>query len=134
MRHGFGKKQLIWGWLSAASILVVSLPILVRAESVERTTLHVVVKDSETEKPINQAKLTLQFREPGNKSNLKRSKVVAYSAKTNAQGQCRFVFIPKGSIHLIVTAERHQTFGEEYDLDQDNQVIEVKLKRPQPLL
>jgi hypothetical protein len=35
---------------------------------------------------------------------------------------------------LIVTAERHQSFGQDFELEQDNQVIEVKLKKPQPLL
>jgi len=33
-----------------------------------------------------------------------------------------------------VTAERHQTFSKEFELEKENQVIEVKLKKPQPLL
>jgi hypothetical protein len=33
-----------------------------------------------------------------------------------------------------VTAERHQTFSEEFELEKEDQVIEVKLKKPQPLL
>jgi hypothetical protein len=35
---------------------------------------------------------------------------------------------------LIVTAEHHQSYGKEIELEEDNQVIEVKLKKPQPLL
>jgi hypothetical protein len=35
---------------------------------------------------------------------------------------------------LVVTAERHQSFGKEIEVEEDNQVIEVKLKKPQPLL
>jgi len=33
-----------------------------------------------------------------------------------------------------VTAERQQTFGQDFELEQNNQLIEVKLKNPQPLL
>ena len=104
------------------------------AESVDHTSLSVVVKDAETGQPINQAYLTLQFREPGSKKKLQRSKPLSYSAKTNPQGSYRFASIPKGTIHLIVTAEHHQTFGKDFELEQDNQVIEVKLKAPQPEL
>ncbi len=118
----------------AAGIVVwaVQPPACVSAD--ERTSLHVVVKDAETGQPINQAHLTLQFREPGSKMKLKRSKPLSFSAKTNNQGRYRFVNLPKGSIHLIVTAERHQTFGKDIELEEDNQVIEVKMKKPQPLL
>ncbi len=102
------------------------------ADSVERTSLHVVVKDAETSQPISQAHITLTFREPGRP--LKRAKTYSYSAKTNPQGRCNFSRIPKGTIRLVVTAERHQSFGKEIELDEDNQVIEVKLRKPQPLL
>jgi hypothetical protein len=105
-----------------------------RAESVERTTLHVVVKDAETGQPVNQARLTLQFREPGKKVKPQLPRRLSYSAKTNPQGRCRFKDIPKGTIRLIVTAERHQAFGKDFELEQNNQVIEVALKKPQALL
>jgi len=105
-----------------------------RAESAERTNVNIVVKDAGTDQPIYQARLTLQFREPASKIKLQRSKPSAYSAKTNAQGRYRFTNIPKGTIHLIVTSEQHQSFGKDFELEQDNQVIEVKLRKPQPLL
>lgn len=104
------------------------------AESLERTTLTIVVKDAESSEPIFNAKLTLQFREPGSKLKLKRSKTLSFNAKTNPQGRYKFTHIPKGTIRLLVTADRHQTFGQEFELEQDDQVIEVKLRKPQPLL
>lgn len=118
----------------AAYLILAAFPTLTRAEAFERTSVQVVVKDAETGQPINQAHLTLQFREPGSKVKLQRSKLLSFSAKTNPQGRCRFTGIPKGTIRLIVTAENHQTFGKEFELEQDNQVIEVKLKKPQPVL
>ena len=100
----------------------------------EPTSLTVVVKDAESGEAISQARLTLQFEEPGGKARLRVPKKLSYNAKTNAQGRYRFTNIYKGPIHLIVTADRHQSYGKEFELDHDNQVIEVKLKKPQPLL
>jgi len=102
------------------------------ASSPERINLTVAVTDAETGKPINQAHLTLQFREPGGK--LKRSKMLSYAAKTNAEGRYKFVEIPEGTVLLIVTEEHHQTFGKQFDVSKQNSLLEVKLKPPQPVL
>ncbi len=124
-------------FLVCAAILAwAGLGIRTRAQSEEnkQTNLTVVVTDAETGQPINQARLTLDFAEPGNPQKLKRSKKLSYSAKTNPQGHYKFPSIPMGTIRLIVTAERHQAFSEEFELEKENQAIEVKLKKPQPLL
>lgn len=105
-----------------------------RAQAVERTSVIVEVKEADTGQPISQARLTLQFRVPGDVSRLRAPKSLSFSAKTNAQGRYKFTNIPKGTIRLLVTAERHQSFGKEFELERDNQVIEVKLRKPQPLL
>jgi len=97
-------------------------------------SLIVEVRESETGEPISQARLTLQFEEPGDPSKVKFPKKFTYSAKTNAQGRYKFTNINKGTIHLYVTMERHQSFGKELQFDKDNQVFDVKLKKPQPLL
>jgi len=89
----------------------------------------VVVREADTGDPISQARLTLTFHQPG-----KLHRAESYSAKTSAQGRYRFTDIPQGTIRLLVTADHHQSYGKEIDLEEDNQVIEVKLKKPQPLL
>ncbi|HZP01148.1 MAG TPA: carboxypeptidase-like regulatory domain-containing protein [Terriglobia bacterium] len=100
------------------------------AETNDVTTVNVLVKDAESNQPINQAHLTLQFRMPGKV----RSKMISYSAKTNSQGRYKFTHIPKGTIRLLVTADRHQSYGKEIEIERDNQLIEVSLRKPQPLL
>ncbi len=123
------------GWLLlATSTLLISLQTTARADSPERTSVNVVVKDAATDQPINQARLTLQFREPKGKLGMRRGKLLSFSAKTNLHGRYKFTDIPKGTVRLMVTAERHQSFGKEFEIEQDNQMIEVKLKPPKPLL
>jgi hypothetical protein len=116
-----------------ALVVLFATPAWMRGESVEYTNLNVLVKNAETDQPIFQARLTLQFRTPG-KGALSRSKPITYSSKTNSQGRYTFANIPKGSIHLFVTAEHQQSYGKELELTEDNQLVEVKLRKPQPVL
>jgi hypothetical protein len=102
------------------------------AESRGDTSLIVYVRDASTNQPIFQARLTLQFNKHGGK--LKKRGLVEYSAKTNPQGRYRFTGIPYGTIRLIVTAKKHQTYSQELELRNANQVISIKLKGPHPLL
>ena len=125
-------KWLTAGLVCAACVALAAFRTAGSAASAERTSVNVLVKDAETDQPIYQARLTLRFREPGGK--LRRSKWLSFSAKTNAQGRYRFTLIPKGAVRLTVTAEHHQTFSREFEVDKDNEVLEVKLKLPQPLL
>lgn len=93
------------------------------------TTVYVLVTDATTNKPVFQAHLTLQFRDPDSRTG----KTTSYSAKTDLQGKYRFSFIPMGTVYLIVTAEDHQTLGRRFEITQENQTLTVKLRKPQPL-
>ncbi len=128
------KKWRILGLSCATCLAIISFRMPAWADSVEYTSVIVVVKDAETSQPVSQAHLTLQFREPGKKLKPKLPKHLSQYAKTNNQGRYRFQGIPKGPIHLIVTSEKHQSFGKDFEVEQDNQVLEVILKKPQPLL
>jgi len=114
-----------------ACLALLALQVPARAQTVERTSVTVMVKDAASDQPMPNARLTLIFKEP---RKLKRDKGLSFSAKTNPQGRYKFVHIPKGTIRVVVTAERHQSFGQDFEIEQDDPVLEVKLKKPQPLL
>jgi hypothetical protein len=99
----------------------------------EPTNVIVIVKEAATGEPVTQARVTLQFSVP-REHGLGGGRKYVYNAKTDMQGRCKLSEINKGKILLTVTAPGHQSFGKELQLDQDNQVFEVKLKKPQPLL
>lgn len=99
------------------------------AQAAEQTDINVLVQDLQTGEPINQAHLTLTFRE---QRRYRKDIVRSFSAKTDRNGRCVFHFIPVGMVRLIVTAENHQSFGKEFDIEKNNPVIEVKLRKPQP--
>jgi hypothetical protein len=99
------------------------------ARAADEVTLQVVVKEGANNEPIFQAHLTLQFKIH---QKYKLDKWISYSAKTDKKGQCTFRHITKGPIRLMVTAEGFQTFGKKYEIEEDNHVIVVKLRKPQP--
>ena len=95
------------------------------------TNVTVIVKEADSDDPVSQAGVTLQFTEPASFGHGKKH---SYNAKADAQGRCKLFGINKGPIVLMVTATHHQAYGKELQLDQDNQVFIVKLKKPQPLI
>jgi len=121
--------------LLALAILCIGLWDLpsARADEPEMVAVNVLVKDADSDKPVAFARLTLQYQEESSKFKFKKAKTVSLSAKTNLQGRYKFVNIPKGTIRLMVIAERKQTFGQEVEVQEENQLIEVKLRKPQPL-
>jgi hypothetical protein len=118
-----------WIFVAAAILLFCGVSKPAPQQSIPETSLTIVVKEADTGDPISQARLTLTFQRRG-----RLHRTVSYSAKTNAQGRYRFTNIPKETVRLFVTANYHQSFGKKIDLEEDNQVIEVKLKKPQPIL
>lgn len=127
------KKPLRRKWMLLLLTFTLSF-VAVRASATSRkhpplTTVYVLVNDAITNKPIFQARLTLQFRDPDSRLG----KTISYSAKTDLQGKYKFSFIPMGAVYLVVTAQDHQTFGRQFQITKDNQTLAVKLRKPQPL-
>lgn len=104
----------------------------IRSAAAESPKLTVKVTDAKSGDPIFQASLTLEFHLAG--GFMKHSKWISYSAKTDKKGEYKFSTVPEGPIRLFVTAPDHQAFGHSYKFDKDHQTIEVKLRKPQPML
>jgi hypothetical protein len=120
--------------VATSLLLFASLSGTAYAQGDGTTNMTVVVKESDTGQPINQAHITLQFANPDSHPSHGKPKQLVYNYKTDPQGRCKCVGITKGAIVLTVTAPGRQSYGKELQLENDNQVFEIKLKRPQPLL
>lgn len=95
------------------------------------TDVTVYVKEAESGEPVSQAAVTLQFEEPRSFGHGKKH---TFNSKTDSQGRCKLYGINKGPITLMITSPHHQSYGKQLQLEHDNQVFEIKLKTPQPLL
>jgi hypothetical protein len=106
-------------------LLLVGLP-LVAANS---TSLTVQVNSADTGKPIDRASVVVNFRH-GRNVNMKKI-LTNWETKTNQQGNVTIPAIPHGEVTIQIIAENYQTFGDVYQLDQDQQTVTIRLNRPQ---
>jgi hypothetical protein len=132
------RKMLVAVCVATSSLFSTSLNRTAHAQgakpSTDTTNMTVVVKEYDTGEPISQARVTLEFGVPhGQLIPNRKPKQIIYNGKTDAQGRCKFVEVNKGPIVLSINAAGHQTYGKELSLEKDNQVFEIKLKKPQPL-
>ena len=54
-----------------------------------------------------------------------------WEIRTNLQGLAHFPSIPQGKVRVQVIAKDYQTFGESFDVDEEQKTIEVTIKPPQ---
>ena len=123
-------------WIAGSILLFASISRSTQAQDAtsanhEPTNVVVNVREADTGEPVSQAGVTLQFIEPVPFGHGKKH---TYNARADSQGRCKLFGINKGTIVLMVTAAHHQSYGKELQLDHDNQVFEVRLKKPQPLI
>jgi len=94
------------------------------------TKLTVQVNSADTGKPVDRASVVVRFRH-GLNVNMKKI-LTNWETKTNQQGSVTIPAIPHGEVTIQIIADNYQTFGDVYQLDQDEQTVAIKLNRPQP--
>jgi hypothetical protein len=121
-------------------LLLIGLPLLlalsVRAQSdkepaeIENTSkmteLRVELTGGDAKTPIVDASVYVKFVDDG----LMRDKKIELNLKTNQRGVARSPEIPKGRVLIQIVSPGWKTFGKYYDIDKDEQVIQINLERP----
>jgi hypothetical protein len=81
--------------------------------------------------PIENASVVVKFTgRPSAKPNPKFRK--EWDVKTSPEGLVKLPTIQKGPILIQIRADNYQTFGQVFDIQEDERVVEIKLKPPQP--
>jgi hypothetical protein len=106
--------------------LLLSLPVLAG----DLTKLKIVVT-TQSGKPVDRADVIVRF---GGRSVAKFGKMVrtTWEMRSSQQGVADIPDMPKGKIRVQVIAKGYQTFGQTFDVDEDERTIEIKLNPPQP--
>lgn len=87
--------------------------------------LHVIILKSDNGKPVRNASVVLH---PVNSKG--RQESGGLQLKTDAEGKADYNGIPYGKLRIQVIASGFQTFGDDYDINQQDQEITIKLQRP----
>jgi hypothetical protein len=90
-----------------------------------RLQIHVTNKD---DKPIAEASVYVRFNQSG--GFLRHDKLAELDLKTNQDGNVKVPAIPQGKIMIQVIAKGWHTYGQWYDIDKPEQLIEIKLEAP----
>jgi hypothetical protein len=106
-----------------AALLLSTL--LIAGDNREATIKFVVLKD-DNGKPVRNAAVILH---PVS-ANGKQGKKGGFEIKTNSEGQAETDGIPYGLIRVQVIAPGFQTFGQDYTINQPEQPVTIRLKRP----
>ena len=109
----------------AAVLLTVTLPLL--ADDKTKLAIHVV---NQYDKPVSNASVIVRFKHSFNP--IKMSKIrTSWELRTSQEGMARIPSIPKGQVQIQIIAKNYQTFGQTFDVDEDEKTIEIKLNPPQ---
>ena len=112
-------------------LLCIAFFVLPLAADPELTRLRVEVKDH-TGKPIEQASVVVKFVEGRSKVKFGKQIRTSWQLKTNQEGVAKVPPVPQGKILIQVIAKKYQTFGQTFDVNEEEKTLEVKLNAPQP--
>ena len=91
------------------------------------TRLTIAVTGGEDNKPIAEASVYLKYVVDVKHG---KDKKLELNLKTNQEGQTHSPEIPQGRVLIQIVAENWKTFGQYYDLQEDDQTIQIHLDRP----
>jgi hypothetical protein len=77
--------------------------------------------------PVQEASVYIKFTEV---HKVGRDKKMEFDLKTNQEGVARAPDVPQGKVLIQVVANGWKTFGQYYDVTQDQQTIQIALERP----
>ena len=97
--------------------------------AVPMTKLNMVVT-TESGRPIDHASVVVRFVRGHVVFKLKKLRTT-YELRTNQDGEAKVPEIPQGEIRIQVIAKGFQTFGQIFDVTEEEKTIEIKLNPPQ---
>jgi len=95
------------------------------------TKLRIEVKTL-SDKPVERASVIVRFVKGRSVAKFGKKTRTHWETRTNSEGVASIPAIPQGKILVQVISKGHQTFGQEFEVEEEEKTIEVKLNPPQP--
>jgi hypothetical protein len=97
----------------------------------EMTKIRVKVTNTNG-KPVERASVVVRFVEGRSALKLGKKVVKHWEMRTNQEGLASIPELPQGKLLVQVIAKGYQTFGNTFEVEEEEKTIEVKLNPPQP--
>ena len=111
--------------------LILSIALVLPLAGADMTRLTISVK-SKTGKPVEHAAVVVKFIKGHSLMKLGKKIRTEWELQTNQQGIAKIPPIPQGTILVQIIAKNFQTFGQSFDVDEENKTLEITLNPPQP--
>jgi hypothetical protein len=106
--------------------LALTLPLL----CADMTKLTIQVK-SKSGKPVDHASVIVKFVKGHSVVKLGRKIRTEWELQTNEDGIAKIPPIPQGTILVQIIAKNYQTFGQNFDVDDEQKTLDITLNPPQ---
>jgi hypothetical protein len=116
--------------MRALLVPVLVLAMAAAAFAAPMTKINIVVK-SQTGKPVDRASVVVRFVEGHSIVKLGKAIKTTFELRTNQEGEANIPTIPQGKIRIQVIAKGYQTFGEVYDITDEEKTVNITLNPPQ---
>ena len=83
-------------------------------------------------RPVDRAAVVVKFVEGRSYIKLGKKIRTQWELRTNQEGLAQIPSVPQGKIQIQVIAKGYQTFGQVYEVEEEEKTIEVRLNPPQP--
>lgn len=93
----------------------------------EFVKLRIEVTATEKNTPVDSASVYVKFQK---ERMLAKDKTIEMNIKTNRDGVAKLPLVPRGKVLIQVIAPGWKTFGQWYDLSEDEQTIKINLQKP----
>jgi hypothetical protein len=94
------------------------------------TRLNIVVK-SQAGHPVDRASVVVKFVQGHSVVKLGKAIRTTFELRTNQDGEAKIPTIPQGKIQVQVIAKGYQTFGQIFDVTEEEKTLDVTLNPPQ---
>src|SRR5947199_6547209 len=88
------------------------------------TKLNIVIK-SQTGHPVDRASVVVRFIEGHSIVKLGKAVRTTFELRTNQEGEAAIPSIPQGKIRIQIIAKGYQTFGQVYDIAEDEKTVNI---------
>jgi hypothetical protein len=94
------------------------------------TKINIVLKD-QAGKAVDHASVVVRFVQGHSVVKLGKAIRTTFELRSNQEGEARIPSIPQGKILVQVIAKGFQTFGQTFDITEEEKTIDITLNPPQ---
>ncbi len=112
-------------------ILFLLVSLMLPLAAGDETRLQIVVRN-QNGKPVDNASVIVKFVQGRSIAKFGAKDRKEWDLKTNQEGVAKLPSMPQGKILIQIIAKNYQTFGDTFDVNEEEKTIDIQLKPPQP--